>query len=519
MTNTPCPTCLRLKGHAANCQSSNPAGSGGIGNWQAPANESEWGALPSTDPRKPAPVGKLPEVLAEYCRSLAEYAQVPEDFALAGVLATLSGASRGRWRVHYPNPNPHTEPLALYVALFAPPGERKSSVLGAVTLPLREWEWQRTEATAAQVARDREYRALLEARVEKARRAASDPSAPAERVAEWDGATGELAAFIPAKETRVSVQDVTMERLAALLAEYDESLFLSSAEGGIFATIGGRYSNGVVNLDLVNSAYDSEQVIVDRQGKDSLHLRQPFLAQLLAVQPDVLREITAQREIVRRGYLDRFALVLPESRLGTRTLKVAPIPGAISDGWNSAVRGILEAATEHLQADRVAALQLEAKAGELFTERWHELEPRLGPEGNLAGISGWASKLPGRVLRIAALLTLATDPNARTVSVEAMGAAWCIGSWLLGHARYALNRDGIQSAETRATLKAVGQMPHDTFTTRDLYRQVSGQRWVSSADLVREQLQVLEALRHIRKVPATDGKPGRPTELWERRPK
>lgn len=519
MTETPCATCLRRNGHAADCQSSKPSGSGDIGNWQAPANESEWGPPPIPDPRKPAPVAKLPGVLADYCRSLAEYAQVPEDFALAGVLATLSGATRGRWQVHYPNPNPHTEPLALYVALFAPPGERKSSVLSAVTKPLREWEWERTEGTAAQVSRDREYRALLEARVEKARRAASDPSAPAERIAEWDAAMGELSAFTPARETRVSVQDVTMERLAALLAEYDESLFLASAEGGIFATIGGRYSNGVVNLDLVNSAYDSEQVIVDRQGREALHLRRPFLAQLLAVQPDVLREITGQREIVSRGYLDRFALVLPESRLGSRTLEVAPIPAAISDGWNGAVRGILETATEHLQADRVTALELEPEAGALFAERWHELEPRLGPDGNLAGMSGWASKLPGRVLRIAALLTLANDPGAKAVPVEAMGAAWCIGGWLLGHARYALNRDGIQSAETRATLKAVGLMPHDTFTTREIYRKVQGQQWVTSADYVKEHLQALAALRHIRAVPTPNGKPGRPSELWERRPK
>ena len=61
--------------------------------------------------------------------------------------------------------------------------------------------------------------------------------------------------------------DVTPERLGTILADNDERMAWLSSEGGIFEMLGGRYSKGIPNLDLVLKAHIGDSERVDR-GSD-----------------------------------------------------------------------------------------------------------------------------------------------------------------------------------------------------------------------------------------------------------
>ena len=68
-----------------------------------------------------------------------------------------------------------------------------------------------------------------------------------------------------------------------------------------------------------------------------------------------------------------------------------------------------------------------------------QLEPMLTPEiETLSEIADWASKLPGALVRIAALLTLFDDPTATTIGDLAMSTAVHLANYLTAEALYGM---------------------------------------------------------------------------------
>ena len=87
-------------------------------------------------------------------------------------------------------------------------------------------------------------------------------------------------------------QDVTPEKLGALMVENAEAMSLISDEGGLFDILAGRYSNGVPNLDLFLQSHAGAPVRVDRNSRASVVLESPALTLILSPQPEVLQGLT-----------------------------------------------------------------------------------------------------------------------------------------------------------------------------------------------------------------------------------
>ena len=178
----------------------------------------DWGPLPASDTRVLVPVEALPSALRDFTAGLSEQLQVPPDLVLLLALATVAGATRGRWQVQGPSPDWH-EHLSLYTAVFLPPGEMKSPTLREVAAPLREYERHLLAVTSDHVARESERRLLLEHRLKSLRQQVARRPLDTELAAEYDEAQLQFAQCPVVHEPRLLVQDVTPERLATLLAE------------------------------------------------------------------------------------------------------------------------------------------------------------------------------------------------------------------------------------------------------------------------------------------------------------
>jgi hypothetical protein len=72
---------------------------------------------------------------------------------------------------------------------------------------------------------------------------------------------------------RVCVDDVTPEALVGLLQDNDTMLMIS-AEAGVFKNFGGRYSNGVPNLDLISEMLGRRE-LSERPLQCFTHLSEP----------------------------------------------------------------------------------------------------------------------------------------------------------------------------------------------------------------------------------------------------
>src|SRR5262245_41881295 len=114
---------------------------------------------------------------------------------------------------------------------------------------------------------------------------------------------------------------------------------LLSDEGGMFEIMSGLYSDGRVNLDVFLQAHAGQSVRVDR-GERTVHLRRPALTFGLAVQPQVIAELSqgSKRKFRGIGALARFLYCLPRSNIGHRDVtRREPIPAAVKANYR---RGI-----------------------------------------------------------------------------------------------------------------------------------------------------------------------------------
>ena len=133
-----------------------------------------------------------------------------------------------------------------------------------------------------------------------------------------------------------------------------------------------------------------------------------------------------------------------------------------------------------------------------------DLEPRLHPQlGDLAGLAEWASKLPGAIVRIAALTTLLENPSTRAVEATAMRNALDLADYLIAHAREAFRRmtstSRCNATEAAAVLRWITTKELTSFTTRDAWQALRGQAWAGESGDVQRALDALETTEWIRR--------------------
>ena len=106
------------------------------------------------------PVWALPGPIRDYVEALSTATQTPPDMAGVLSLGVLAMTAQGRYMVQVKQG--WEEPLCLYAVAVAPPGERKSAVISALTRPAIEYEAERRTAEAADVAQSKARASALE---------------------------------------------------------------------------------------------------------------------------------------------------------------------------------------------------------------------------------------------------------------------------------------------------------------------------------------------------------------------
>ena len=448
------------------------------------------------------PLDLLPGVIGEFTRACSAAFQVPHELPGLMSLSTLSAATRGRWQVEV-QPG-WEESLSLYAMPLALSGERKSAVRSAVCAPLQQIESELIRTARPRVHEHQDQVDLVDERIKHLRSTAVRAKKQEERAA---AATELLDAQKERRqldETRPRVpqligDDITPEALARVMADNDESLAIISAEGGFTDILGGRYSDSP-NLDLVLKAHNGEPVTVNRRGGETVRMERPFLALALCVQPDVVGRMRADSTMTDRGLLARIVYALPPSALGRRQLDPEPIPTALRGRWHSTLAAVLH---HDMKGSTPRTLTLTPAARTLLTDYRHAHEPRLHPDwGEYAPIKSWASKLPGALVRIAAMLALADSPGSVTVAEQHMASALTLADSLAAHALRVLTGPlQHQASPARQLLDWALTLPGSPaeFTAREAREALNGRRWVrdGGAAAVDAALAELEHLGRI----------------------
>ncbi|WP_238016006.1 DUF3987 domain-containing protein [Dactylosporangium sp. AC04546] len=464
----------------------------------------------------PFPVDALPGWLGDMVAAVAEFTQTPVDAAGCIALAALSTAAGGRAKVEI-RPG-WREPCNLFTVVVLPPGSRKSAVFDALIRPLLDAEKALKERMAPAIIEAELAQRVAGKTAEKAANAAAnaDPAARDRLLAEATAAAMSAEAIAVPKPPQLVADDVTSEQAASLLAEQDGRLAVLSPEGGIFATLAGRYS-GTPNLEVFLKGHAGDMLRVDRRSRPSEHIDKPALTLGLAVQPEVLRDIAQMPGFRGKGLLARILFSLPENTVGRRKPGARSVPTEVAHAYTRDL-GALVLDLAVLRESAVIPLTAEADAAVLAIE-W-EVEPRLAPSGAWGHIVDWGSKYTGAVVRIAGLLHLAEHLAAGTdkpIDAATITRAASIGTYFANHALVAFDDMGADPTveDARHILAWLERTTTARFTRRELFSAVARGRFPKASDLG-PPLNLLQAHGYIRAEPlparASVGRP--PSPAW-----
>lgn len=449
----------------------------------------------------PFPVDVFPHWLGDMVTGVARFTAT--DPAMAGTLAlaVLSACAGGRlevepvagWR----------EPVNIFAAVIAGPGERKSPVHRAMTAPLFAAQSTLAEAARPRIAEAAALRDIADRHAEQAKAQAAKASDPHKR----DEAAAEAVAAAIAAEAitvptlpKLIVDDATPEALIGLMAANGGRMAIISDEGGIFDTLAGRYS-GTPNLDPYLKGHAGQPMSNERQTREGASVDKPALTVCVMAQPTVLRKFGGNTDLAGRGLPARFLFALPRSLAGWRPVDTPPVPEQVTEGYRHRIHDLAATLAEW---EDPAVVTLTDDATGVRRTAAEQVEAQLRPGGTLYDMREWGNKLSGATLRLAGLLHVAHHPSdgwRRPIDADRMTDAVRLADFFAAHYRSALTTIGTDGAieNARYVLGVLTGKGMTTFTRRELHRRVS--RRLPKSDDVSAVLAELTALGWVRTVP------------------
>jgi hypothetical protein len=471
------------------------------------------------------PVDALSSWKRSFVENLAIATQTPVD--LGGNLSlTVCGAAVAR-NVRIEARKGWQEPLNIYDLIALKSANRKSAVFEEITRPLFDYEQTLILEKRDEIAEAAsEYRMLEAARAELEKRAAkADPTdrdpkkRPDALEQEAKAKARELAARkMPTLPKRI-IDDATSEVIATILAEQDGRIAIFSPEGGLFETIAGRYTNGTPNIDVLLKGHSGDDLRVDRRDR-SERIKRPALTIGLAVQPDVLRGLIDKPGFKGRGLLGRFLYSIPDSTVGRRKIKPDPVPDEARQTYSQNIKRLakIEPNTNSEGETEPRLIRLSKDADDYLAKFEEEIEPMLGPDGDLHSIADWGGKLAGATVRLAGILHLAEHADSfnlngkwpHEVSADTFKNAVKIARYLIPHAQAAYAEMGADPKieDAKYILRWIEKSGLTEFTKREAFEGTKGR--FKQVVAMEPALKVLEDHGYIRTEDASaPNRPGR----------
>lgn len=390
---------------------------------------SDSGARSSQIPSFPAEV--LPAPLRRLVEEAAASIGCPPEFIAVPMLTTL-GAAIGNSRVLRIKKG-YTQGAALYTAIVADPGAKKSPALAVANAPAYARQDKLKNEYVEAMANYRREEVAWEAEKRKAAQG------------------GDPAPEPPEKPTlsRTVINDTTVEALFPLLDANPRGLLSSNDEFSGFMKSMDQYKGGKgSDRQKYLSMWSCSPVTLDRKGQDEpLIISRPFVGITGAIQPGVLSEIKNGRE---DGLTDRILFAFPE-----------PVPHRWSDLETSE-----EAETDYKNLyNRLYALDMPldengnpaphyldftSRAKELFSGAVNSLGEEMEKPGFPDHLKGAWSKMEAYLARLALILaTVNSIENAAhipgglgkaakdnaVVGIEDVKAAIALIEYFKAHAR------------------------------------------------------------------------------------
>ena len=342
---------------------------------------------------KPYPAASLPNVLQGMTASVSVTTSTDISMAATAALSAVSHCFSGVYRMY--GKADHSEPILLYSLILASPAERKSPVMRFIKKPFIEFARDFNESRKLQIYTSQEQAAMLRNEITEMQTKGGSPDEIAFRRTQLDSM--EIERF-----RRVCIDDVTPEALVKLMND-NETMLMMSDEAGVFKNFGGRYQNGVANLDLMLKCWGGESYQKDRCSGEPIYLERPYLSVCLCGQPYILTELMENRAFVSSGMLARFIYCFPRSFVGMRDYNTRDVQPEYITAYDKLVKDALAAKYSRKKGTPETPLYFDDEAKTEFAKYYNKtIEPSLLTD--FADCPDWGGKFHGLILRLCGLL-------------------------------------------------------------------------------------------------------------------
>jgi hypothetical protein len=423
---------------------------------------------------QPFPVDCLPGAAGEMARAIAAAERVPESLTgccVVGILSASIGAGlevrSGAQRVTRGN---------TFILASAESGTGKSESFRHAARPLFKYEheilkaWQRDTLPGLQAERD-----LLDSEINHLKKQAGKGDSGIEREAtrrELEEKKARLLELDSLMQAPVlTVEDITTERLASLLAKRGEVLTsLSPDAGNIVSNLLGRYNKlDRTDESIYLKAYSGDYTRVDRIGRDPVVLHYPCLSVSWFTQPDKLDSLLAERSLTDGGLIPRLLICHTNCQPTHITGDQPGIPGKVLSAYDRLIHDLLQT---YRQATEAWTVEPEQQAMQLLTDHHNAIVDRR--LSDLKDITSFAARWTEQAWRLSVVLHAAqhgASAHEHHLSAATATAAITLADWfaaqqldILSGGRWKAQRD-----RRNEILSLLAEMP-DGITARDVYR-------------------------------------------------
>jgi hypothetical protein len=408
--------------------------------WDGQAPWGEPTPLIESQEAAPYPLEALPETIRQAVDEVNSFVQSPVAMSACAALITVSLVVQPLADVR--RASKLEGPTSIFSLGIADSGERKTTVDGFFTSPVREWEAEQREVMAPLV---KEYTAALqswEAKQSGLTTSIKEYSKGDKDTILLEQKLTELEKSMPIapRVPRLMYADATPEALAHALAHKWPSGGVISSEAGI--VFGGHAmgkDSSMRNMALLNSLWDGASITIDRKTGPSFILQGARLTMGLAVQPETIKAFLDSSKGLARGigFLARFLVAWPASTQGFREFQEPPENWPHLSKFHRRIGALLDhSPTINDQGGlEPVMLELSPKAKAAWVEFHNEVELELRPGRDMAETRDVASKTADNAARLAALFHVFEIGLEGAIGEDHMQRAAAIASWHLYEAR------------------------------------------------------------------------------------
>lgn len=360
------------------------------------------------------PIDALPDIMKFAVMESVEFNQCPIPIAVAIALGSLSGSAQSHFDVA--RDENQVSPISLSLITIAESGERKTSTDKPFAKVFHDWELEESAKFSLENESYKNRQKAYEIASKEIGKGETDQEAL------YSTLNSMQVPIKPAQRT--ILQDrVSIEKLLSNLASYPIAYFNSNEAGAVLGGYAFKSENFQSTITTLNQLWDGAQIRHDTKSGNLVFIPKPRVTVNLLLQESIYRKFCDGNDglAFSTGALSRFLIAQPESRIGTRPYKRAPIGIPEIAKFNALVSSFLAKPANFLDGIlQTKVLPFTKDAVEAWIKFHDTVEQQLGEGGDFYAIRGWGAKAAEQVARVAGNFQVASDPNSNLIDIDAV---------------------------------------------------------------------------------------------------